>query len=272
MKIVVARTAGFCGGVKRAVKIATEGNSGARLVLGSLIHNKKAIESLKKQGISFSDTPIEEFDDYVVSAHGIPFSMYSEIDSKNVLDATCPKVERLFNVCANAKGTLLLVGDANHVEVKNAISYAKSRVEILSPTSVDIDKLVELAKENEDRYTLVFQTTLSPEIAGDYINTAIRLFLDRVDINVTLCPSVNARIDEGKSIARDVDKMIVLGDRTSANCNTLFKECLNENPNTIFVENAQELPVLTDKCVGVTAGASVPKEIIDEVVEKLNLM
>lgn len=272
MKIVVARTAGFCGGVKRAVKIASEGNSGARLVLGSLVHNKKVIETLKNQGISFSDTPIEGYDDYVVSAHGIPFSMYSDLQSKKVLDATCPKVERLFNVCANAKGTVLLVGDGNHEEVKNAISYAKSRVEILSPTAVDIDKLVELAKEKEDRYTLVFQTTLSPEIAGDYINTAIRLFLDRVEIIVTLCPSVNARIDEGKSIAREADKMIVLGDRTSANCNTLYRECLKINPNTIFIENAQELPVLTDKCVGVTAGASVPMEIIDEVVEKLNLM
>lgn len=271
MKIVVARTAGFCGGVKRAVKIATEGNWDARLVLGSLVHNKRVIEALKNQGISFSDTPIEGYDDYVVSAHGIPFSMYSELPNDKVRDATCPIVEKLFSYCQKAQASVLIVGDANHVEIKNAVSYVKNRVEVLCPRMVDIDKLEKIARNESEQFILVFQTTVSQKIADEYKEVTTRLFGDRVTVHDTLCPSVSKRINEGREIASKVEKMVVIGDRASANCNTLFRECQAVNPDTIFVENADEIYSFEAESVGITAGASVPDEIIREVYEKINL-
>lgn len=272
MKITVADTAGFCGGVKRAIEIATKKRTGSRLVLGSLIHNKRVIEQLKSEGISFSDEPKRGYDCYIVSAHGIPFSMYSDLQSDSLADATCPIVKKLFSICENATEVVLLVGDIDHVEIKNAVSYVKTQVEVLSTHAVEIERLERLAQDKEKKFVLAFQTTLSKKSADKYKNAVIRLFGERVRIFDTLCPSVSKRINEGKEIAGNVDRMIVIGDKASANCNTLYEECKAVNSNTIFVENANDVPLLDDECVGMTAGASVPDEIIQEVYEKLNLM
>lgn len=272
MKITVAQTAGFCGGVKRAIEIATKEESGSRLVLGSLIHNKRVIENLKNKGISFSDEPKNGYDRYIVSAHGIPFSMYSELQAERVLDATCPIVKKLFSICENATEEVLLVGDIDHVEIKNAVSYVKTQVEILSPQTVEIEKLERFVQNKQAKFILAFQTTLSKKTADEYKNAVIRLFGERVRVFDTLCPSVSKRINEGKEISANVDEMIVIGDRASANCNTLYRECKSVNSNTIFVENGNDVPLINVEKVGITAGASVPNEIIQEVYKKIKLM
>ena len=270
MKIIVADTAGFCFGVERAVRIATEGVIESRCVLGSLVHNSEIIAGVKKKGIAFENEPKEVYSEFVISAHGVPSFFDEKLTGKKVLDATCPRVKRVFAIASNCKNDVcfLFVGNSKHVETQNALSYAENYV-LLSNDFVDERALSEASKPKYSKYVLAFQTTTRRSIAVAYSEKAKAVFGASVEITNTLCPNVEKRVLESIEIAKRVDSMIVIGDKTSANCKTLYLECKAVNENTFFVENEIKINLEGFGVVGVTAGASVPKSQIERILELL---
>lgn len=270
MKIVLAKTAGFCKGVEKAVTKAMQPPINSRCVLGSLVHNDEVIATLKKQGISFENEPKNEFSEFVISAHGIPSFVCEKLKGKTVLDATCPNVRKLFSVSSRCKDDvcLILIGNEEHVEIVNALSYADNCL-CLPNDRVDENLLSRIAKTDFAKFILAFQTTTAREIADEYSKRIKQMLGDKVEIADTLCFAVEKRVREAVEIAKQVETIIVIGDRKSANCKTIFEECKKVSGSVYFVESPIDLPFLDVESVGVTAGASVPDSQIERIIEAM---
>lgn len=267
-----AKSAGFCGGVKTAIKKATEGTLHKRCVIGSLVHNKFVIERVKCLGIEFVEKPDSSFDEVVISAHGISKNESGNLDGYKVIDATCTNVQKIIDLAKSLSDfdCLLMVGDKTHSEVKNVTSYAKNFF-VLDKHAVEDKKIIEILKQDFEKIALVFQTTVSKEAFESYKNFIEILNDSRVIIYDTICQSVQRRIDESVEIAKVNDVMIVVGDRESANCLLLYEECKRVNSNTLFVSCFDELPPDLPEKIGITAGASTDTKDIDEIVKKIEL-
>lgn len=299
MKVLVAKSAGFCGGVKRAVELTKQGIPNKKYVLGSLVHNKEVVSELKNMGIAFSDRPMFDYDEVVISAHGTTSFLYDSIKNQKITDATCLNVKKIIDIAKkiDENSLLIMVGDSNHSEVKNVISFAKNAVvlprdrfdisvisKIVMPTEVETSHqernserslnavsgiTQSFERKKFDNYYLVYQTTLEDEVANLYFEELKKVLGNKLTAFDTRCSSVKRRILESVDIAKQVQLMVVIGDKTSANCNTIFNECKKYNANTIFVENENDLPKIDFEIVGLTAGASVSLETIEKVKNKL---
>lgn len=266
--ITKAKTAGFCGGVKIAIEKATLKPIGKRCVLGSLVHNKAVIERIKKQGIEFVDDLDSSFDEVVISAHGISKDLKEKLEKYKVIDATCIRVQRLIELAkkVDENECFVMVGDSNHSEVKNVISYAKNAF-ILSKTHVQKETICELLSKPFEKFIVVFQTTVSKEVYENYCRVFETLSDSRIFVYDTLCPFVQMRIDDGIELAKQSELMIVVGDKKSANSKLLFEECKKVNSNTIFIESEKELPFAFPEKIGITSGASTDLADVDKIIE-----
>ena len=271
--ITRAESSGFCFGVKNAILKATEEPIRQRCVIGSLAHNQKVIERVKNCGIEFLEEPDSSFDEIVVSAHGIRKEFLEKLKGKRVIDATCKRVQKIIDIASETKenDVLLMVGDSNHSEVKNATSYAKKHY-IANKRCLQKEVICEILEKNFSRIFVVFQTTVSKDIFEEYVEYFAKLNDNRVEVFNTICPSVQKRIDESVKIAKDSELMIVVGDKMSANCNLLFEECKRVNPNTIFLSSSSDLPKEFPEKIGITAGASTDPSDVDEIVATIEKM
>lgn len=267
-----AKSAGFCGGVKTAIKKATEGVLHKRCVIGSLVHNSLVIERVKNLGIEFVEKPDSSFDEVVISAHGISKNERENLDGYKVIDATCTNVQKIIDLAKRLSDfdCLLMVGDSSHSEVRNVTSYAKN-VFILDKHTIEERQIIEILKQDFKKIAIVFQTTVSKETFESYEKFFETLGDSRVIIYDTICPSVQRRIDESVKIAKENDVMIVVGDRASANCLLLYEECKKVNFSTLFVSCFDEIPPVLPEKIGITGGASTDTKDIDEIVKKIEL-
>ncbi len=274
-RIVIARSAGYCFGVKRAMSIAEEtagGKSAGPIVsLGPLIHNPQAVEELEKRGVRVAAS----VDDIgggtvIIRSHGIMRADHEALAGKGVtvVDATCPFVARAqehARALSQQGYAVIVVGDANHPEVRSIISYIEPGV----PTLTTLREIRETTKIR--KAGIVSQTTQSFDNLMQFVGEAIRKFPD-VRVCNTICNATTLRQRESTALAAAVEVMIVMGGYNSANTRRLAELCREINPKTMHIETADELPV--DRVdgvstVGVTAGASTPQWIVDGLVARI---
>lgn len=281
-KILIARSAGFCFGVKRAISIANEtagkaegGGPGAGGTpirsLGPLIHNPQAVEELERKGVHVVESVDEvSCGKVIVRSHGIMRRDGEALAAKGVeiIDATCPFVKKAQEHARSLSRqgyAVIVVGDADHPEVKSIISYIESGVPILTSLS-GLREASGIRKAG-----IVAQTTQSFENLMEFVSVALRI-IPEVRVYNTICHATVLRQKESVAVARKADAMIVLGGYNSANTRRLAEICRDCNPRTIHIETAQELSpeaLSGVACAGVTAGASTPEWIIEELVARI---
>lgn len=282
MDIVRAGTAGFCMGVDLALKrldslVENEGH-GQVLTFGPIIHNPQVLEEYARHGVRVAKVPdeIPPGSQVVIRAHGIPRDTEKNLAGRGaeIIDATCPRVKKaqiLIGRMAREDRIVLLYGESEHPEVKGLVSYASAGAFVFD----SLQELLEFPFEPGERYCLAAQTTQDKTVFREMT----RLLKERPDIDVavleTICDATRERQKEAIAIARTVDFMVVVGGKDSGNTRRLAKVVADEGTPCVHVETAAELPL--DELrglsrVGLTAGASTPKKLIDEVqavLEKL---
>ena len=279
MKIYKARAMGFCYGVRKAMEIAENAAaSGQKTVtLGPIIHNPQVVARLAGKGISPVTSTDEITDETVIiRSHGIGPSCYNNLKRKKsvLLDATCPFVKRNQEIAKGlaAEGKkIVLVGEKKHPEMLSVAEWAGEAPYIVE-TMEDVEALPDL-----DEVHIVIQTTFSLSLA-DRLITAIKRKAGSVSVHKTICNATSDRQTAAGELARNVDVMIVIGGRNSANTGRLVEVCQAEGAVTHHIETAAELKKewFHSQCkVGITAGASTPDWIIEEVffiMEDMNEM
>lgn len=273
MEIIVAKMAGFCFGVKRAIdiafQIANEKRKGV-YTLGPIIHNPQVVEMLKEKGI----IPIEDIKAkkdiraLIIRTHGIPLHLSKEISSMGceIIDATCPfvkKAQYYAKLLMEEGYQVVILGEKNHPEVKGLMSYANDDV-IVVDGKTPLPKL-------KSRVGIVVQTTQSLEALKKVLSDAIE-HANEIKVYNTICNSTALRLKETEKMARKVDVMLVVGGKNSANTTQLTRLCKSLSVPTHHIETPSEIKkewIKNAKKLGITAGASTPEWIIKEVGKRI---
>lgn len=277
MEIKLAKHAGFCFGVKRAlseVDRLLKKREGPVYSVGDLIHNPLVVKELKQKGLRVvgSLRGIKK-GTVVVRAHGFPPSLVSQVKRKGLelVDTTCPFVKKAQTIVRSLDGkgyTLVIVGDKDHPEVKSLVGSVQDDVFVVEGPS----KLKGLNLDGIKKVGLLAQTTRSKE---DFQAVAFELIKNssfEIRIFNTICEAVACRQEEAKSLAEEVEVMVVLGGKMSANTKTLAKICREAGALTYHIERPEELEPSwfeSKKSIGIVCGTSTPQWLRDEVVKKL---
>ncbi len=275
VKILVARHAGFCPGVKKAIDMAlalARNRKQPIYTLGPLIHNRQVIETLEEKNIK-AIGDISQINDsnsiLVIRAHGIPQKEEQKLraTTMEIIDATCPLVKKVHSNIRDysQKGyATIIVGDADHAEVIGLMSYAKDNCHVISGPD-EARKLPALKKAN-----IVAQTTQEERIFNECVEI-IREKTDELTVSNTICAPTRERQKETIEFAKNCDLVIVVGGRNSANTQRLFKICSKLAKDAIHIEKDDELPndaLNNRRNIFITAGASTPNWMIEKVLEK----
>ena len=280
-RIRVAKTAGFCFGVKRAVDIVYDliDKGGRVCTLGPIIHNMEMVHELEQKGCRSVDRAEDcpEDSTIVIRSHGVDRSVYDKISQLGLdcVDATCPFVKKIHSIVKKAgasKIPVLIAGNKNHPEIKGIIGHCESECYTFN----NDDELNELVKiipiENNKEVFLVAQTTFSKKEWKKCLKTVKKVYTN-AKIFDTICKATSERQEEAEEISSGSDLMIVIGDRHSSNTAKLYDICKAKCPETCFIETAEELDknlVSVSRSIGVTAGASTPARIIKEVLDTMS--
>ncbi len=271
MEIVRAEKYGFCFGVKRAIKIAEE-HPGST-TLGPLIHNNIEIGRLKEKfdvSLAHSLDELEDGQATVIRTHGIPKEDLKKLKNKGgkVIDATCPFVTKPQQIVEQMSGEgydIVIFGDANHPEIKGVMSYAQGPVYAVLSIE-DLEKI-----HLKERVALVAQTTRKIEEYHKIINYLVPRHKE-VRVFNTICNATFENQDAAKELAQKADVMIVIGGKQSSNTKQLHSICKRYCPDSYHIESKEELErswFENKKVCGVTAGASTPEWIIEEIIGKI---
>ena len=277
MRLIVAKTAGFCYGVRRAIEMAEREAAGGCWVLGALIHNRREMERLEGLGLRRADAP-EEIPDgaaVLIRSHGEPDAVLRALEAKHcrVVDATCPNVTRIHRLVRDAekRGRLpIVIGDRDHPEVRGIVGSA-GRVVVLRDEAETRKWMSEGAPGPEKPVTVVYQTTEIRNRVKNCSEILKKVYTNQETFD-TICNATFSRQKEATGLSTICDAMLVVGDRNSANTRRLAEICAAGCPKVIFAETASELNLsdLKDvRTLGVTAGASTPAWIIKEVCAKM---
>lgn len=278
-KITLAKTAGFCFGVDRAVNMVYSLSEKQRVcTLGPIIHNSEMVRELEQKGVIIANTPKEVPSGYtvVIRSHGVPQSVYDEIHSLNLnySDATCPFVSKIHKTVAKAgreNSVVLIIGDKNHPEVKGIEGHCCGEFFAVK-NHIEAEKLIETTPRlKTNPLTVVAQTTFDVSEWKKSLKVIKKLCTNAVIFD-TICNATAERQEEARILAERSDLMIVIGDKTSSNTCKLYDICSRVCKNTYLVETYKELKDidLSSACnIGVTAGASAPARIIKEVLDTM---
>ena len=276
MNVLRAETAGFCMGVQLALNkldSLVEKNSGEQRLytLGPIIHNPQVLKDYAGKGVITADSP-EEIPDgapVVIRAHGVPRQVEEKLKGRgiHIVDATCPKVKRAQVLIArqSAQGrTLLLFGEESHPEVKGLLSYAEHGAFVFG----EPDGLDDFPFDPDGTYCLAAQTTQDREAFAKLADELEAR--DDLDITVlhTICDATRLRQDEAQKVAQEVDFMLVAGGHNSGNTRRLVQVVRDRGVDCLHVETVDDVPLKQlsgYSRIGLTAGASTPKDIIDAI-------
>ncbi|MDU0964089.1 4-hydroxy-3-methylbut-2-enyl diphosphate reductase [Peptostreptococcus anaerobius] len=278
-KILIADDAGFCFGVKRAMNIAwnevTSTENEKIYALGPLIHNKQAVAKYEEKGLVTVDE-IGQIEDQsskmIIRSHGVAKKIYDEAENHGleVVDTTCPfvkKIHTLANKAYNEGKQVIILGDASHPEIIGINGWCQNSAIIFK--TLEQFKEIDLDKSKE--YLVVSQTTMNEKEFEKIVE-----YIEKLDMNInienTICSATRVRQNSARKIASQVDAMVVIGGRHSSNTQKLVKIC-SESVDTYAVETKKELEGVsfdTYEIIGVTAGASTPDWIIEEVIDYLS--
>ncbi len=269
MPVVLARHMGFCGGVRRAIALAEEELQHGRslVALGPLVHNQQQMDELQRKGLILATEPNEIQDrPTLIRSHGIgPVQLQAINDATaQVINATCPSVQRIFDLAkrlASESYHVVIVGEKGHPEVEAAREWAGEAGQIVeSPEEAD-------TLPTFSRLAVLAQSTLE-EARFEAVLERLRPKAQELRVEKTICTATQLRQEAAVELAGQVDLMLVIGGRHSANTRHLYELCHRVNPNTHQIERAAELRsewISPGMNIGVTAGASTPEWIIKEV-------
>ncbi len=280
MRITLAKTAGFCFGVDRAVNMAYElaEKNIAAATLGELIHNNFVTSGLENKGVRLIESPsqAQKNETVIIRAHGVGREVYDELAKVGAefCDATCPFVKKIHTIVSensSAEVPVLIAGDPNHPEVMGITGHCNGEVFVFNSA----DELEEILQKNkflcENRIIAVSQTTFSQK-EWKFCKEKIKIYCTNPKIFDTICSATRKRQDEAAELSKKSDMMIIIGGRHSSNTAKLKAVC-SENCETYLVERADELRTIdfsNHAEVGVTAGASTPSAIIKEVLLEMS--
>ena len=274
MQIILAKTAGFCFGVNRAVKLTYELLEQGRPVatLGPLIHNPQVVEDLESKGAITCDSVDDVPDgcEVVIRSHGVGQSVYDKISTRRLVyhDATCPFVTKIHKIAARAgaEGAMLLVaGDAKHPEVQGIVGHTTGKVEVFANLA-ELEKLLPELTQQKSIFA-VAQTTFNVK-SWETCKEFLKNQCTNAKIFDTICNATWARQQEAEDLSQKCDHMVVIGGHHSSNTQKLLQVAARHT-KAINVETADELDkdwLNGARIVGVTAGASTPSSIIEEVL------
>jgi 4-hydroxy-3-methylbut-2-enyl diphosphate reductase len=271
IKIITAKRAGFCFGVKRAVDMAFESakKGDSVFTLGPIIHNPQVIEKLKSEGV----LPTEDIDNIkiktlIIRTHGVPLEISKRLAGKNydIVDATCPFVKKAQQYAKLLKENgyqVLIIGDKDHPEVKGLMSYCGNDVVVVGKNGV-LPKL-------KSKVGIVAQTTQPVSVLKSFVADAVEQVRELKVFN-TICNSTALRLKETMSMAKKADLMIVVGGKNSANTTQLALLCRSLSVPVHHIETASEIDekwFSNVRKAGIIAGASTPDWIIKEVEQRI---
>jgi len=281
LKITLAKTAGFCFGVNRAVNTVYDMlENGAKVcTLGPIIHNPQLVEQLAERGVRIVESPDEVMagETLVIRSHGVPLEVMEKAKEKGieVVDATCPFVAKIHKIVAAASKdghTVLIAGDSKHHEVIGIVGHVLGEVHIFSSED-DLLKLLESYPQLEkDLVTVVSQTTFNEKIFKKCAKI-LKKVCTNATIFDTICNATSTRQQEAHDLSKANDTMVVIGGRHSSNTAKLFDVCKANCEKTVLIETADELKkdfFIGSVNVGVVAGASTPAGIIKEAISNMS--
>ncbi|MBE0446593.1 MAG: 4-hydroxy-3-methylbut-2-enyl diphosphate reductase [Actinobacteria bacterium] len=274
MRITVAKHAGYCYGVNRALKLAheaTEDSAKPIYTLGPIIHNPQVVESLMRQGVNAVQS-VSEVDEgtIIIRTHGVDPKITQAAKSKGlkVIDATCPFVakaqQRAANLVKNGHN-VVIVGERNHPEVAGLLAYTNNKA-IVIESAQELDSLSVM-----ERIGVVVQTTQSLENLASIAKGLLNKTKELTIFN-TICSATSQRQVTAAKLAGAVDLMLVVGGKNSANTTRLAKICREKNEKTFHIETASEVDkswLKNAEHIGLTTGASTPDWILKEVADRL---
>ena len=278
-KYILARSAGYCFGVERSVRIAREALAdGPCWCLGELIHNRDTVAELCAAGMNVIEDPalLPEGERIVIRAHGVGREVYDTLDKRSaeVIDATCPLVRRIHKIVSKASGEgrkIVVIGDESHPEVKGICGWCSGAAVFSGPEELE-NWLSDHGQSARMPLTVVFQTTQIREKHLE-IEKILKKRCTNAEIFDTICGATADRQGEAIALSELCDAMIVIGGAHSANSRHLAELCRLHCAQVAFVADASELDCssLSEAgVIGITAGASVPPRIIKEVVKKMS--
>ena len=287
MDVKVAKTAGFCFGVQRAVDKVYElidSCPDKLFTLGPIIHNEEVVNDLEKKGVRVAaeeDLGMLPGDSTVViRSHGVGKEVYDHLEEYGLsyVDVTCPfvlKIHRIVEKESKAGAHIVIIGDPDHPEVVGICGWCMGPYTVIR-TEQDALDFVPPAGKN---ICIVSQTTFNFNKFKDLVEILSKKRYDNTVLNIlnvlnTICNATEERQKEAKSIAGEVDTMLVVGGRHSSNTQKLFEICKKECENTYYIQTPVDLDSDMFQCssyVGITAGASTPKKIIEEVQEHVRI-
>ena len=280
MEVRLAKSAGFCFGVKRAVDTVYEQiQTGQKIyTYGPIIHNEQVVQELEEQGVTVlhSEAELEALQEgtVIIRSHGVSKDIYEKMERQGLrcVDATCPFVKRIHDVVheKSLEGCqILIVGDLGHPEVEGIRGWCEGNCTVVR-TEAEIRNL---QYEKDARICMVAQTTFNYK----KFQELVEIFCEKgYDVSVvdTICNATEARQTEARCLAAEVDAMIVIGGANSSNTRKLYEICSRECKNTFFIQSRDDLNFgIPDaaETVGITAGASTPNNIIEEVQNYVRL-
>lgn len=280
MNVELAKTAGFCFGVKRAVETVyeqVEKHSGEKIyTYGPIIHNEEVIKDMASHGVGVLNS-LEELKELtegivIIRSHGVPKSIYDLLEERGItyVDATCPFVKKIHKIAwreSENGAHIVIIGNAEHPEVEGIKGWAKDQVTIIQ----NIEEAQRFSLEDEKQPAcIVSQTTFNYKKFKDIVEIIEKKRYDITVLN-TICNATQERQVEAMRIASQVDVMLVIGGKHSSNTQKLYDICRKECKNTYYIQTLGDFNpecISSVRSVGITAGASTPNNIIEEVHTK----
>lgn len=276
MKVTLAKSAGFCFGVKRAVDMVYEQIEDAKerpiYTYGPIIHNEEVVKELAEKGVRViaedEDLHGLEPGTVIIRSHGVGRKVKEDLENAGftIVDATCPFVQKIHRYVAKYAEEgyfVLIVGSESHPEVQGIVGWMPNDSYAVISTPQDLEDLA-LAGE---KICIVSQTTFNYNKFQELVEIIRKKGYDILVLN-TICNATEERQSEAATIARDVDAMIVIGGKHSSNTQKLFEICKKECQDTYYIQTKEDLDLSVLQSisnVGITAGASTPNKIIEEV-------
>ncbi len=283
-KMILARTAGFCFGVRRAVETACQQaarQKGKIYTYGPIIHNEKVVDDLKAKGVDMVNT-LEELKGckdgtVIIRSHGVGKAIYDLLEEEQIpyVDATCPfvlKIHRLVERYSRQGFHVVIIGNSDHPEVEGIQGWCAG---VQAATVISTrEEAEDFALDEGKKVCIVSQTTFHNKKFKELVEIIRKKRYDIIVLN-TICSATHERQEEARRIARKVDAMLVIGGKNSSNTQKLFEICNKECKNTCYLQTQDDLDMSkleSINSVGITAGASTPNEIIEEVQKKMSEM
>lgn len=287
MEVKVAKTAGFCFGVQRAVDKVYELIDSCQdrlFTLGPIIHNEEVVNDLEKKGVRVASEEelktLPKGSTVVIRSHGVGKKVYDQLKECGLsyVDVTCPfvlKIHRIVEKESKAGSHIVIIGDPDHPEVVGICGWCIGSYTVIRTKQDALDFVPPESKN----VCIVSQTTFNYNKFKDLVEILREKRYDNTVLNIlnilnTICNATEERQKEAKHIAGEVDTMLVVGGRHSSNTQKLFEICKKECENTYYIQTPVDLDSEMFQCssyVGITAGASTPKKIIEEVQEHVRI-